>query len=88
MPPLLSVEEMNALDSGDEFNDEHLSTDMLEDICDRSQSHTNIHRREACYKIRDGIKQKQTKWKVALKATRSMGKGLHKVLKTAVKEML
>ena len=45
MPPLLSVEETNALDSGDESDDEPMYMDMLEDICDRCQSHQNINRR-------------------------------------------
>ena len=42
-------------------------------------------RREARSKIRDRIKQIQSEWKGALKATRNMGKGLHKVFKTVVK---
>ena len=42
---------------------------MLENIRDRSQSHPNVNRREACYKICDRIIQRQYKWKGALKAT-------------------
>ena len=45
------------MDSGDESDDEPMSTDMLYDIHDGSQSHPNVHRREARYKIRDRIKQ-------------------------------
>ena len=41
---------------------------MLEDICDGSQSHHSINRREACYKIWDIIKQRQLECKGALKA--------------------
>ena len=33
------------------------------------------------------MKQRQSEWKGALKATKNMGKGLHKVFKTAVKEI-
>ena len=40
---------------------------------------------EARYKIRDRVSQRQSEWKGALKATRSMGKGLHKVFSTVVK---
>ena len=40
--------------------------------------------REARYKIRDRVRQIQSEWKGALKATQNMGKGLHKVLKTVV----
>ena len=48
------------MDSGDEYEDEPMSTDKLEDICDGSTSHPNITRREARYKIRDFIKRVQT----------------------------
>ena len=73
--------------SGDDSDHDLISTEMLDDICDRSQTHPNINRREARYKIRDCIRQIQTEWKGALKSTRSMGKGLHKVFKTVVKEI-
>ena len=46
-----------------------MSTDMLEDIRDRSQSHPNVNKREARNKICDRIKQLQSEWKGALKAT-------------------
>ena len=87
MPPLLSEEEIDVMDSGDESDDEPMSTEMLEDICDGSQSRLSVNRREARYKIRDFIKQRQSEWKVALKATRYMGKGLHKLFKTVVKDI-
>ena len=51
---------------------------MLEGICDGSQSHPKLNRREARYKIRDPIRKRQSEWKRELKATRNMGKGLHK----------
>ena len=38
------------MDSGDESNDEPMSTEMLEDIRDGSQSNPNVNRREARYK--------------------------------------
>ena len=87
MPLLLSKEEMDAMDSGDKSDDDPMSTDTLEDIQDGSQSHTNVNRREAHYKIRDPIKQRQPEWRGALKSTRNMGKGLHKVFKNVVKEI-
>ena len=46
MSPLLSEEEMYAMDSGDESEHDLMSTKMLEDICDRGQSHPNVNRRE------------------------------------------
>ena len=47
MPPLLSKEEMDAMDSGDESDDDPISTKMLEYICDRSQYYPDVNRREA-----------------------------------------
>ena len=79
MPPLMRKEEMYAMDYGDETDHDHISTEMLEYINDGIQSHPNINKREARYKIRDGIRQKQSERKVPFKATRSMGKDLHKV---------
>ena len=78
---------MDEMFSGDEADDDTLTTEMLEDIRDGSQFHTNINRREARYKIRDRIKQRQSEWKGALKATQNMVKGLQKVFKTVVKEI-
>ena len=84
MPPLLSKEEMYAMDSGDDSDYDPIFTEMLEEICDGSQSHPNVNRREARYKIRDRIKQIQLEYKGALKATQNMGKYLHKVFKTGI----
>ena len=39
MPPLFREEETDAMDSGSDPEDEHMSTEMLEDICDGSKSH-------------------------------------------------
>ena len=47
------------MDSGDESYDDPMYTEMLVDIRDRSQSHPNVNRREARYKRRDRIKQRQ-----------------------------
>ena len=59
-----------------------MSTEMLEDICDGSQSHTNVNRRESRYKIPDRIRQRQLEWKGYLRAMLNMGKVLHEVFKT------
>ena len=40
-------------------DDEIMSTEMLEYIRDGNQYHLNVNRREAGYKIRDRIKQRQ-----------------------------
>ena len=76
------------MDYGDKSDYDLISTEMLENICDGSQSHPKVNRREACYKIRDPIRQRQSKLKGALKATRNMGKGLYKVFKIVVKQIL
>ena len=78
---------MDAMDSGYESDHDLISTDMLEDIRDVSQSHLNVNKREPRYKINDSIKQRQSEWKGSSKSTQSMGKGLHKVFKTFVKEI-
>ena len=61
--------------------------EILEDICDGSQTHQNVNRREAGYKIHDRIRQRQSECKGALRATHNMGKVLHKVFSTVVKEI-
>ena len=76
---------MDAMDSGDESYHDLISTEMLEDNRDGSQSHPNVNKIEARYKIRDRIRQRQSERKGALKATQIMGKGLHKVFKTVLK---
>ena len=60
---------------------------MLENICDVSQSHPIVNIRESRYKICDRIRQRQSEWKGALKYTRNVGKVLHKLFKTAVKDI-
>ena len=60
---------MENINSGDESDHDLISMDMLEDIRDGSQTHPNFNRREASYKIRDRMKQRQSEWKVQLKAT-------------------
>ena len=45
MPPLLSEEEINAMDSSHESDYEPISTHILEYIHDGSQSHTSVNKR-------------------------------------------
>ena len=61
------------MDSGDESDGDPLSMEMLGDIHDGSQSHTDVNRRHARYKIRDIVKQRKLGWKGALHATQNMG---------------
>ena len=69
MTPLLRKEDMDAMDSGDKSDRDLISTEMLEDIRDGSLTHPNVNRREACYTIRDRIKQRQSERKGTLKST-------------------
>ena len=55
---MMSKQDMKDLNSGDESDHDLISTEMLEDICDRSQTHPTINKREARYKIRDLVRQK------------------------------
>ena len=66
----------------------HISTETFHDIRDGDQTHRNIDKKEARLKKRDRIKQKKSEWKGVLRATHNMGKGLHKVFSTIVKEIL
>ena len=79
---------MDAMSSGDESDAEPMPTDMLEYICDGSQSHPSINRREARYKIRDRFKQVQAEWQGSLLSMRNMGKVLQKSFKAVVNDIL
>ena len=48
MPPLINVEEIDVMSSGDESEHEPMSTEMLEDIRDGSNYRPIVNRREAC----------------------------------------
>ena len=82
---IMSEQDMEDINSGDESDRDLISTEMLEDIRDGSQTHPNVNRRESRYKIRDRIRQRQLEWKGVLKATQIMGKVLHKVFSKVVK---
>ena len=84
---MMSEQDMENINYGGESDHDLISTEMLEDICDGSQTHPNVNRWEARYKIRDSIRQMEPQWKGALKSTWSMGKSLHKVFSTIVKEI-
>ena len=64
---MMSEQEMDAINSVDESEHDLIYTKMLEIICDGSQTHLNVNRKEAHYKIRDRIRQRQSEWKGALK---------------------
>ena len=41
----MSDQDMDAMNSGDESDHDLISTEMLEEICDESQTHLNVNRR-------------------------------------------
>ena len=76
------------MDSDDDYEDETMSTEMLEEIRDGSKSHTSVNRREARQKIRDHIKRRKMELKGFLLSMQNICKGLHKVFKAFVKDIL
>ena len=50
---MMSKQDMDAMNSGDESDHDFISTEMLEDIREGSQTPLSVNRREAGYKIRD-----------------------------------
>ena len=70
---MISKQDMDAINSGDESDNDITYTEMLEDISDGSQTHPNVNIIEARYKIRACIRKRQSEWKGALKSMQSMG---------------
>ena len=66
---MMSKQDIGNINSGDESDHDLISTEMLEDIHDRSPTNPKVNRREARYVIRDRIRQGQLEWKGTLKAT-------------------
>ena len=71
---------MENINSGDDSDHDLISTEMFEYICDGSQTHLNVNKREARYKRHDRVRQKELQWKGLLKSTQSMGKGYTRYL--------
>ena len=42
---MMSEQDMDAINSGDESDHDLISTEMLEDICNGSKTHLNVNRR-------------------------------------------
>ena len=57
---MMSEQDMDAMNSVDKSDHDIIFTEMLENIQDGSHTHPNVNRREACYKIRDLIRQRQS----------------------------
>ena len=85
---MMNEKDMENIGSNEKSDHDLISTEMLEDIRDGSQTHPTVNKMEARYEIHDHIRRKESQRKGALKATRDMVKGLHKVFSTIVKEIL
>ena len=57
---MMSKQDMVDINYGNESDHHLIYTEMLEDIRDGSQTHPNVNRTEARYKIRDRIRQKKS----------------------------
>ena len=84
---MMSEQDMENINEKEKFDDDLIGTETIHDIRGGNQTHQKINKREARMAIRDCIKQKKLQWKGALRATHKMGKGLHKVFSTIVKEI-
>ena len=56
----MSKQDMYTINFGDESYHDLVSTEMLEDIRDGSQTHPDFNRREARYKICDCVRKMQS----------------------------
>ena len=65
---------MENLNSGDESDHDLISTEMLQDIYDGGQTHPNVNKREAHYKIRDLIRKKEIGMERRVKSYAKHGK--------------
>ena len=77
---MMSEQDMDDINSGDESDHDLISTEILEDIRDGSKIHPNIKRREARYKIRDRIRQKTTRMERSVKSYVKQGKSFTQVI--------
>ena len=59
---VMSKQDMENIDSNENSDRDLMSTEMLEDIRGGSQTHPNVNKREARYKIRDRDRQSQSEW--------------------------
>ena len=55
---MMNEQDMENLDSNELSDHDLISTEMLEDIRDRSQTHPNVNKKEAHYEIRDRVRKK------------------------------
>ena len=84
---MMNKQDIENLDSNEKSDDDHISMETSEDIRDEIQTYPTVNKRKARRKICDHIKQRQSEWKGELKATRNIGKCLHKIFSTIIKQI-
>ena len=62
----MNKQDMENLDSNEKSNRYLISTEMLEDIHDGSQTHPTVNKTETSYQIRDRVRRKESQWKLEL----------------------
>ena len=55
---MMNEQDMENIDSNEKYDHNLISTEMLEDICDESQTHPTVNKREAHYEILDRVRRK------------------------------
>ena len=60
---MTSEQDMENINSSDESDHDLICTEMLHNIRDGSQTHPKVNKREARYKIRYCVRQRQSEWK-------------------------
>ena len=60
---MMSEQDMENLNCNEQSDHDLISTETLEDICDRSQTHPNVNKREACYITHERVRQRKSQRK-------------------------
>ena len=75
---MMSKQDMENLNENEKSHHHIITTKTLEGIRDGNQTRPTVNKREASFKKRDCIKQRQSELKGALKTISNTGKGLHR----------
>ena len=57
---MMNKQDIENIDEEEKSDDDHISTETLHDIRDRSQTHPKVDKREARYKIRHCVNQRKS----------------------------
>ena len=85
---VMSEQDMENLDEKERFDDDHISTETLQKIVTEIRPTRTFIKGKHVLKCMIALRKKKLEWKGALRATHKMGKGLHKVFSTIIKDIL